>query len=89
MDFIKDRKKFNPLLNNESNFEQFPKIQPTEIEKLHNNLFKSTQLRADNKLNEFNDQESFERLFKQTHGQDISNITELTKDFERKTKRNF
>ncbi len=89
MDYINHRKKFSPFLNNESYFEQFPNIQPTETEKLHNSLFKSPQLRTENKLNEFNDQETFERLFKQTLGQDMSNITELTKDFERKTKRNF
>ncbi len=89
MDFINNQKRFNPFLNNESYFEQVPKIQSTEIEKLYNNLFKSTQLNAENRVNEFSDQETFKRLFDQTHGHDLSNITELTKDFERKTKRNF
>ncbi|HEY6535829.1 MAG TPA: hypothetical protein VIY08_08570 [Candidatus Nitrosocosmicus sp.] len=89
MDFINNQKRFNPFFNNESYSERFPKIQTTEVEKLYNNLFNSTQSNAENKVNEFGDQETFKRLFNQTHGHDISNITDLTKDFERKTKRDF
>ncbi len=46
-------------------------------------------MRAEHKIDSQNNQESFEKLVQQMHGQDTSNISDLTKDFERKTKRNY
>ncbi len=91
MDFINHRiKRFN--LNPDDKFgfvNQLPKIPSSEIEQLHDDIFKSIKLRAEHKMDEQNNQESFEKLVQKMHGQDTSNISDLTKDFERKTKRNY
>ena len=91
MDFINHRiKRLNLHPEDKLGFiNQVPKIPPSEIEQLHDDIFKSIRLKAENKINSQNNQESFEKLVQQMHGQDVSNISDLTKDFERKTKRNY
>ncbi len=91
MDFINHRiKRLNPHLNDKFGFDSpVPSIAPTEIEQLNNDLFKSIKIRTEQIVNNKSDQGSFEKMVHQMHGQDISNVSDLTKDFERKTKRSY
>ena len=91
MDFINHRiKRLNPHLDDKLGFNSpVPNIDPSEIEQLNNDLFKSIKMRTEQIANNQNNQESFEKMVRQMHGQDISNISDLTKDFERKTKINY
>ncbi len=91
MDFInRNIKRLNLYPEDKFGFvNRVPQIPSNEIEQLHNDLFKSIKMRAEHKIDNQNNQESFEKLVQQMHGQDTSNISDLTKDFERKTKRNY
>jgi hypothetical protein len=91
MDFINHRiKRLNLNQDDKLGFvNRLPQLPYSEIEQLHDDLFKSIKMRAEHKIDSQNNQESFEKLVQQMHGQDTSNISDLTKDFERKTKRNY
>jgi hypothetical protein len=91
MDFINHPlKRLNLLSDNKLGFTNpFPKIAPSEIEQLNDNIFNSIKIRTEYMADNQNNQESFEKMVKQMRGQDTSNISDLTKDFERKTKRNY
>ena len=91
MDFINHPlKRLNLLSDSKFGFNNpIPKIAPSEIEQLNENIFNSIKIRTENIWDNQNNQESFEKMVKQMHGQDTSNISDLTKDFERKTKRNY
>ncbi|MBA3750900.1 MAG: hypothetical protein H0X03_08450 [Nitrosopumilus sp.] len=67
---------------------QVPNISQNEIEQLNNDIFKSVKMRTQNIIDSINNQETFEKMVEQMHGQDISNVTDLTKEYERKTRRN-
>ncbi len=91
MDFINHRiKRLNLLPDDKLGFvNQVPKITQSEIEQLNDNIFKSIKMRTEHIADNPNNQESFEKMIRQMHGQDTSNISELTKDFEKKTKRDY
>ena len=67
----------------------FPKAPSNEIEQLSKDIYRSIKMRMDNTSNKDNNQLSFEKMMQQMHGQDLSNIADITKEFERKTKRNY
>ena len=91
MDFINQRiRKLN--MHPDGHFEfidQIPKKPSNEIEQLSKDIYRSIKMRTDNTGNKDNNQISFEKMMQQMHGQDLSNIADLTKEFERKTKRNY
>ena len=91
MDFINQRnRKLN--IHPDGNFEfidHIPKTSLNEIEQLNKDIYRSIKTRMEFTNNKDNNQESFEKMMQQMHGQDLSNITDLTKEFERKTKRSF
>ncbi len=91
MDFINHPiKRLNLLPGNKLGFtNSIPKIAPSEIEQLNDNIFNSIKMRTEYTADNQNNQEYFEKMVKQMHGQDTSNISDLTKDFERKTKINY
>jgi hypothetical protein len=91
MDFINQRnRKLN--LHPDGHFEfidHIPKVPSNEIEQLNKDIYKSIKMRMDNMSNKDNNQATFEKMTQQMHGQDLSNIADITKEFERKTKRNY
>jgi 16S rRNA C1402 (ribose-2'-O) methylase RsmI len=90
MDFINHQlKRLNPPHHDKLGFiSQVPTLPQNEIEQLNNDIFKSIKMRTQNIIDNPNNQETFEKMVNQMHGQDISNITDLTKEFEKKTRRN-
>ncbi len=90
MDFINHHfKRLNPYQHDKLGFvSQVPNISQNEIEQLNNDIFKSVKMRTQNIIDSINNQETFEKMVEQMHGQDISNVTDLTKEYERKTRRN-
>ena len=91
MDFINQRnRKLNLHPNGHFEFiDHIPKVPSNEIEQLNKDIYKSIKMRMDNISNKDNNQATFEKLMQQMHGQDLSNIEDITKEFERKTKRSF
>ncbi len=91
MDFINHRaKRLNPYQDDRLELgNQVPNIVQSEVEQLKNNLFKSIKMRNQNLDDIQNDQVSFKKMVDQMRGQDISNITNLAKDFEKKTRINY
>jgi hypothetical protein len=91
MDFINQRiKRLNPF--QDDRLEQgnhVPNIVKSEVEQLNNNIFKSIKMRNQNLDDIQNNQGSFKKMIDQMRGQDISNITNLTKEFEKKTRINY
>ena len=91
MDFINQRnRKLN--IHPDGHFEfidHIPKASVNEIEQLNKDIYKSIKMRMEFTNNKDDNQESFEKMMQQMHGQDLSNISGLTKEFERKTKRRF
>lgn len=90
MDFINHRaKRLNP--HQDDRLEpgnRVPNILQSEVEQINNSIFKSIKMRNQNLDDTQNNQQqgSFKKMVDQTRGQDISNITNLTKDFEKKTR---
>ena len=68
---------------------QVPSVTPTEMEQLNNDIFQSIKKRTENIMDGQNNQGSFEKMVQRMHGRDISDLSDLTKDFEKKTKINF
>ncbi len=93
MDFINHRaKRLNPHQDDRLELDnRVPNIVQSEVEQLNNSIFKSIKMRNQNLDDIQNNQHqgSFKKMVDQTRGQDISNITNLTKDFERKTRINY
>lgn len=92
MDFINHRaKRLNPHLDDRLELgNRVPNIVQSEVEQLNNSIFKSIKMRSQNLEDTQNNQQgSFRKMVDQTRGQDISNITNLTKDFEKKTRVNY
>jgi hypothetical protein len=83
-------KRLNLLPGNKLGFTNpIPKIVPSEVEQLNDNILNSIKMQTEYIADNQNNQESFEKMVKQMQGQDTSNISDLTKDFERKTKINY
>ena len=70
-------------------FSQVPNIRPTEMEQLNNDIIQSIKKRTEKIMDSQNNEGSFEKMVQRMHGQDISNVSDLTKDFEKKTKINY
>ena len=68
---------------------QVPNIRPTEMELLNNDIIQSIKKRTEKIMEGQNNQGSFEKMVQRMHGQDISDLSDLTKDFEKKTKINY
>ena len=68
---------------------QVPSVTPTEMEQLNNDIFQSIKKRTQNIMDGQNNQGSFEKMVQRMHGRDISDVSDLTKDFEKKTKINY
>jgi hypothetical protein len=65
---------------------RIPNVTQSEVEQLNNNIVKSIRMRNQNLENNQDSQASFNKLIDQMRGQDISNIANLTKDFEKRTR---
>lgn len=91
MDFINHRiKRLNPYQDDRLEFgNQVPNMVQSEVEQLNNNILKSIKMRNQNLDDNQNNQGSFKKMVDQMRGQDISNINNLTKDFEKKTRINY
>jgi hypothetical protein len=90
MDFINHRaKRLNPHQDDRLELgNRVPNIVQSEVEQLNNSIFKSIKMRNQNLDDIQNNQQqgSFKKMVDQARGQDISNLTNLTKDFQKKTK---
>jgi hypothetical protein len=91
MDFINHNiKRLNLLPHEKFGFiNQVPSVTPTEMEQLNNDIFQSIKKRTENIMDGQNNQGSFEKMVQRMHGRDISDVSDLTKDFEKKTKINY
>jgi hypothetical protein len=91
MDFINHNiKRLNLQPHEKLGFiSQVPNIRPTEMEQLNNDIIQSIKKRTEKIMDGQNNQGSFEKMVQRMHGQDISNVSDLTKDFEKKTKINY
>jgi hypothetical protein len=92
MDFINHRaKRLSPHLDDRLELgNRVPNIVQSEVEQLNNSIFKSIKMRSQNLEDTQNNQQgSFKKMVDQTRGQDISNIANLTRDFEKKTRLNY
>jgi hypothetical protein len=67
---------------------QLPKKNPSELEQIHNQLISSIKFRMQNLPNEQSNQ-NFEKMVNQMRGQDISAVSDLTKDFLKTTRKNL
>ena len=65
-----------------------PKKNPSELEQIHNQIISSIKVRMQNLPNEHSNQ-NFEKMVNQMRGQDISAISNLTKDFLKTTRKNL
>ena len=92
MDFINHRaKRLNPHQDDRLGLgNRVPNIVQSEVEQINNSIFKSIKMRSQNLEDiQNNEQGSFKKMVDQTRGQDISNIANLTRDFEKKTRLNY
>ena len=91
MDFINHNiKRLNLSLHEKLGFiSQVPNIRPTEMEQLNNDIFQSIKKRTEKIMDSQNNQGSFEKMVQRMQGRDISDVSDLTKDFEKKTKINY
>ena len=65
-----------------------PKKNPSELEQIHNQIISSLKVRMQNIPNEHSNQ-NFEKMVNQMRGQDISAVSNLTKDFLKTTRKNL
>lgn len=88
MDFINHRiKRIN--LDPDGQFEFFthiPRKPSNELEQLNDDLYKSIKMQMEYTNDNHNNQDNFKKILHQTQGKDISNLSDLTKEFL-KTKR--
>jgi hypothetical protein len=92
MDFINHRaKRLSPHQDDRLELgNRVPNIVQSEVEQLNSSIFKSIKMRSQNMEDTQNNQQgSFKKMVDQTRGQDISNIANLTRDFEKKTRLNY
>lgn len=65
-----------------------PKKNPSELEQIHSQIISSLKVRMQNIPNEYSNQ-NFEKMVNQMRGQDISAVSNLTKDFLKTTRKNL
>ncbi len=91
MDFIGNNiKKLN--LHKWNSFEtinHIPKINHTELEQINDQIYQSIKTKTQNLENDQTNYQSFEKIVNQMRGQDISPISNLTKDFEKRFKKDI
>ena len=66
---------------------QLPKKNLSELEQIHEQLISSIKFRMQNLPNEDSNQ-NFEKMVNQMRGQDVSAVSNLTKDFLETTRKN-
>lgn len=90
MDFVNNNiKRFGPRYpTGFPDLYQLPKKNPSELEQIHDALISSIKIRIQNLPNEDGHQ-NFEKMVNQMRGQDISAVSNLTKDFLRTTRKNL
>lgn len=90
MDFVKNNiQRLGPKYPTASHdLYQLPKKNPSELEQIHNQIISSIKLRMQNLPNEYSNQ-NFEKMVNQMRGQDISAVSNLTKDFLKTTRKNL
>ena len=67
---------------------QLPKKNPSELQQIHDQLISSIKIRMQNLPNEDSNQ-NFEKMVNQMRGQDVSAVSNLTKDFLKTTRKNL
>ncbi len=67
---------------------QLPKKNPSELQQIHDQIISSIKFRMQNLPNEQSNQ-NFEKMVNQMRGQDVSAISNLTKDFLKTTRKNL
>lgn len=67
---------------------QLPKKNLSELEQIHEQLISSIKFRMQNLPNEDSNQ-NFEKMVNQMRGQDVSAVSNLTKDFLKTTRKNL
>lgn len=90
MDFVKNNiQRLGPKYPTAPNdLYQLPKKNPSELEQIHNQIISSIKFRMQNLPNEYSNQ-NFEKMVNQMRGQDISAVSNLTKDFIKTTRKNL
>ena len=90
MDFVKNNiQRLGPKYPTAPNdLYQLPKKNPSELEQIHNQIISSIKFRMQNLPNEDSNQ-NFEKMVNQMRGQDISAVSNLTKDFIKTTRKNL
>jgi hypothetical protein len=90
MDFVKNNiQRLGPKYPTTANdLYQLPKKNPSELEQIHNQIISSIKFRMQNLPNEYSNQ-NFEKMVNQMRGQDISAVSNLTKDFLKTTRKNL
>lgn len=91
MDFIDNNIKRLNLYkwNNFETVNRIPKINHTELEQINDQIFQSIKTRMQNLENDRTNYQSFEKIVNQMRGQDTSPISNLTKDFEKRFKKDI
>ncbi|MDN5845622.1 MAG: hypothetical protein L0H53_05035 [Candidatus Nitrosocosmicus sp.] len=90
MDFVKNNiqrlgPKYSPAPND---LYQLPKKNLSELEQIHDQIISSIKFRMQNLPNEHSNQ-NFEKMVNQMRGQDVSAVSNLTKDFLKTTRKNL
>ena len=90
MDFVNNNiKRLGPIYPiGPNDLYQLPKKNPSELELIHNQIISSIKFRMQNLPNEHSNQ-NFEKMVNQMRGQDISAVSNLTKDFLKTTRKNL
>ena len=89
MDFVNSNiKKLGPRYPaSHHDLYQLPKKNPSELEQIHEQLISSIKFRMQNLPNEDSNQ-NFQKMVNQMRGQDVSAVSNLTKDFLETTRKN-
>lgn len=90
MDFANDNiKKLHPRYTNDFEIvNQIPKKNLSELEQLNAQIFTSIKTRMQNIPNE-NTSQTFKKMVNQMRGQDVSIVSNLTKDFIKTTRKDY
>jgi hypothetical protein len=90
MDFVNNNtKRLGPMYpTGLHDLYRLPKKNPSELEQIHEQLISSIKVRMQNLPNEDNNQ-NFEKMVNQMRGQDVSAVSNLTKDFLKTTRKSL
>ena len=90
MDFVNNNiKRLGPRYPaNHHDLYQLPQKNPSELEQIHEQLISSIKFRMQNLPNEDSNQ-NFQKMVNQMRGQDVSAVSNLTKDFLKTTRKNL